>query len=192
MFETLDDLAGSTDTMQQLLSNEWYRNHINGEQEVMIGYSDSGKDAGRMAAAWGLYEVQESLVRVAAVRILRTVLQAQDISTPCNGVVMLVDFTTSYVAQEYGVKLTLFHGRGGTVGRGGGPTHLAILSQPPNTVNGSIRVTVQVLLRQGDVVAVSDSIIVTWPGKEKDSEVALQSHKVSAPGRGAGAAVRRS
>ncbi len=56
--------------MQQLLSNEWYRNHINGEQEVMIGYSDSGKDAGRMAAAWGLYEVQESLVRVAAVRIL--------------------------------------------------------------------------------------------------------------------------
>ena len=69
LFETLDDLAGSTDTMQQLLSNEWYRNHINGEQEVMIGYSDSGKDAGRMAAAWGLYEVQESLVRVAAVRI---------------------------------------------------------------------------------------------------------------------------
>ena len=54
--------------MQQLLSNEWYRNHINGEQEVMIGYSDSGKDAGRMAAAWGLYEVQESLVRVATVR----------------------------------------------------------------------------------------------------------------------------
>lgn len=46
--------------------------------------------------------------------------------------------------QQYDVKLTLFHGRGGTVGRGGGPTHLAILSQPPNTINGSIRVTVQV------------------------------------------------
>ncbi len=50
-------------------------------------------------------------------------------------------------AQEFDVKLTLFHGRGGTVGRGGGPTHLAILSQPPNTINGSIRVTVQVTSR---------------------------------------------
>ena len=67
MFETLDDLDNSTDAMQRLLSNEWYRAHINGEQEVMIGYSDSGKDAGRMAAAWGLYEVQESLVNVAKV-----------------------------------------------------------------------------------------------------------------------------
>lgn len=110
LFETLEDLDNSTETMQKLLSNEWYRAHINGEQEVMIGYSDSGKDAGRLAAAWGLYEVQESLVRV---------------------------------AMENDIKLTLFHGRGGTVGRGGGPTHLAILSQPPNTVNGSIRVTVQ-------------------------------------------------
>lgn len=126
--------------MQQLLSNEWYRNHINGEQEVMIGYSDSGKDAGRMAAAWGLYEVQESLVRVAAVRILF-------IAAVCGAVCLHPTrgaFTSSCLAQEYGVKLTLFHGRGGTVGRGGGPTHLAILSQPPNTVNGSIRVTVQV------------------------------------------------
>lgn len=54
LFETLDDLDNSTETMQMLLSNEWYRAHINGVQEVMIGYSDSGKDAGRMAAAWGL------------------------------------------------------------------------------------------------------------------------------------------
>ncbi len=126
--------------MQQLLSNEWYRNHINGEQEVMIGYSDSGKDAGRMAAAWGLYEVQESLVRVAAVRILFIAA----VLAPCDCTARCSASTSSCLAQEYGVKLTLFHGRGGTVGRGGGPTHLAILSQPPNTVNGSIRVTVQV------------------------------------------------
>ena len=98
LFETLNDLDNSTKTMQALLGNEWYRNHIQGVQEVMIGcapqragpccrsgreaspelrsssrilvcrYSDSGKDAGRMAAAWGLYEVQENLVAVAKVR----------------------------------------------------------------------------------------------------------------------------
>nr|AFW90631.1 phosphoenolpyruvate carboxylase [Solanum tuberosum] len=76
----------------------------------MIGYSDSGKDAGRLSAAWQLYKAQEELVKV---------------------------------AKEFGVKLTMFHGRGGTVGRGGGPTHLAILSQPPDTILGSLRVTVQ-------------------------------------------------
>lgn len=68
LFETLDDLDNSTETMQSLLGNEWYRGHIKGVQEVMIGYSDSGKDAGRLAAAWGLYEVQESLIEVAKVR----------------------------------------------------------------------------------------------------------------------------
>lgn len=110
LFETLDDLKHSTGAMELLLSNEWYADHIQGEQECMIGYSDSGKDAGRMAAAWGLYEVQEQLTEV---------------------------------AKKHGVRLTLFHGRGGTVGRGGGPTHLAILSQPPGTIGGRLRVTIQ-------------------------------------------------
>jgi phosphoenolpyruvate carboxylase len=58
LFETLDDLDHSESAMEQLLSNDWYSKHIKGEQECMIGYSDSGKDAGRLAAAWGLYEVQ--------------------------------------------------------------------------------------------------------------------------------------
>ena len=58
LFETLDDLDHSESAMEQLLGNAWYAAHIKGEQECMIGYSDSGKDAGRMAAAWGLYKVQ--------------------------------------------------------------------------------------------------------------------------------------
>ena len=58
LFETLDDLDHSEEAMRSLLGNSWYNRHIKGEQECMIGYSDSGKDAGRLAAAWGLYEVQ--------------------------------------------------------------------------------------------------------------------------------------
>ncbi|TXG55040.1 hypothetical protein EZV62_020296 [Acer yangbiense] len=110
LFEKLADLDGAPAAVARLFSIDWYRDRINGKQEVMIGYSDSGKDAGRFSAAWQLYKAQEELVKV---------------------------------AKQYGVKLTMFHGRGGTVGRGGGPTHLAILSQPPDTINGSLRVTVQ-------------------------------------------------
>ncbi|KAE8706779.1 Phosphoenolpyruvate carboxylase 3 [Hibiscus syriacus] len=110
LFEKLDDLDAAPAAMARLFSIDWYKDHINGKQEVMLGYSDSGKDAGRLSAAWKLYKAQEELVKV---------------------------------AKQYGVKLTMFHGRGGTVGRGGGPTHLAILSQPPDTINGSFRVTVQ-------------------------------------------------
>ncbi|WCJ24821.1 Phosphoenolpyruvate carboxylase [Euphorbia peplus] len=110
LFEKLADLETAPASVARLFSIDWYKNRINGKQEVMIGYSDSGKDAGRFSAAWQLYKTQEELVKV---------------------------------AKQYGVKLTMFHGRGGTVGRGGGPTHLAILSQPPDTIHGSLRVTVQ-------------------------------------------------
>ncbi|KAF5835589.1 phosphoenolpyruvate carboxylase [Dunaliella salina] len=110
LFETLDDLNNAPATCRELFTNDWYKAHIKGVQECMIGYSDSGKDAGRLAAAWALYEAQENLVAV---------------------------------AEQHGVKLVLFHGRGGTVGRGGGPTHLAIRSQPAGTIQGTLRVTVQ-------------------------------------------------
>ncbi|KAL8510838.1 hypothetical protein ACS0TY_017593 [Phlomoides rotata] len=110
LFEKLADLEAAPAAVSRLFTIEWYRDRIKGKQEVMIGYSDSGKDAGRLSAAWQLYKTQEELVKV---------------------------------AKKYGVKLTMFHGRGGTVGRGGGPTHLAILSQPPDTINGSLRVTIQ-------------------------------------------------
>lgn len=110
LFEKLDDLKAAPAALHRLFSIDWYLNRINGKQEVMIGYSDSGKDAGRLSAAWEMFKCQEDLVKV---------------------------------AKNFGIKLTIFHGRGGTVGRGGGPTHLAILSQPPDTIHGSLRVTVQ-------------------------------------------------
>ena len=108
LFERLDDLEAAPAVLKLLFSQPWYLAHIKGRQEVMIGYSDSGKDAGRMSAAWALYKGQEEVCAV---------------------------------GKEFGVAITLFHGRGGTVGRGGGPSHLAILSQPPGTINGRLRVT---------------------------------------------------
>jgi len=110
LFETLDDLDGAAACLDALLAIPWYRNVIAGHQEVMIGYSDSAKDAGFLTASWAQYRAQEALTEV---------------------------------ARRYGVKLTLFHGRGGSVSRGGAPAHQALLSQPPGSVNGSIRVTEQ-------------------------------------------------
>jgi phosphoenolpyruvate carboxylase len=110
LFETVDDLQRAADVVDALLALPWYRGRVGPAMEVMIGYSDSAKDGGRLAAAWELYAAQERLVAV---------------------------------ARRHGVQLTLFHGRGGSVGRGGGPTHLAIQSQPPGSINGSIRVTEQ-------------------------------------------------
>ncbi|QRV24840.1 phosphoenolpyruvate carboxylase [Marinomonas foliarum] len=110
LFETLADLDNAEPIIEQLFSLPWYKSYINGQQEVMIGYSDSAKDAGQIAATWGQYRAQEALTRL---------------------------------CKKHGIHLTLFHGRGGTVGRGGGPAHVAILSQPPGSVNGAIRVTEQ-------------------------------------------------
>jgi phosphoenolpyruvate carboxylase len=110
LFETLDDLNNASSCMTALFAIDWYRGYTKGHQEVMIGYSDSAKDAGVMAAAWAQYHAQEQLVEV---------------------------------SRQADVKLTLFHGRGGTIGRGGGPAHEAILSQPPGSVDGRIRVTEQ-------------------------------------------------
>ena len=110
LFETLADLDRSGKVMDRLLDIPAYRALIRNRQEVMIGYSDSAKDAGQLAAAWAQYRAQETLVSI---------------------------------CKSHNVHLTLFHGRGGTVGRGGGPVHAAILSQPPGSVNGSLRVTEQ-------------------------------------------------
>jgi phosphoenolpyruvate carboxylase len=110
LFETLDDLTQASSSIEALLKLPWYQQYCNHHQMVMVGYSDSAKDAGQLAACWAQYKAQEELVEV---------------------------------CDKYSTSLMLFHGRGGTVGRGGGPAHSAILSQPPGSVRGSIRVTEQ-------------------------------------------------
>lgn len=110
LFETLDDLDRSARVMDALWQLDWYRDYSAQRQTVMIGYSDSAKDAGKFAATWAQYKAQEQLVSL---------------------------------ADKYEVQLVLFHGRGGTVGRGGGPVEKAMASQPPGSVKGRIRVTEQ-------------------------------------------------
>jgi phosphoenolpyruvate carboxylase len=110
LFETLDDLDRAPIVMERLWNLEWYQQYSAQQQTVMIGYSDSAKDAGKLAATWAQYKAQEKLVAL---------------------------------AEKKGVSLVLFHGRGGTVGRGGGPVEKAMASQPPGSVKGRIRVTEQ-------------------------------------------------
>ncbi|MEZ8044013.1 phosphoenolpyruvate carboxylase [Vibrio sp. 10N.237.312.C02] len=110
LFETLDDLNNSEAVMKQLMSIDLYRGFIQNHQMVMIGYSDSAKDAGVMSAGWAQYDAMDKLVKA---------------------------------CEEEGIELTLFHGRGGTVGRGGAPAHAALLSQPPKSLKGGLRVTEQ-------------------------------------------------
>jgi phosphoenolpyruvate carboxylase len=110
LFETADDLQRAPEVMKRVLSIDAYRASIANKQEVMVGYSDSSKDVGRLSAAWELYKAQEAIVDA---------------------------------CRRADVEVTLFHGRGGSVGRGGGPTYLALRSQPSGSIDGSIRVTEQ-------------------------------------------------
>lgn len=110
LFETLDDLSRAREVVTSLLQKPWYREQIGQQLMVMIGYSDSAKDAGVLAASWAQYRAQEELLDV------------------CAG---------------HDVQLTLFHGRGGTIGRGGAPAGEALLSQPPGSLRNGLRVTEQ-------------------------------------------------
>jgi phosphoenolpyruvate carboxylase len=114
LFETLDDLINAKSIMENLFSKAWYRKLIKKKQEVMIGYSDSSKDAGKICASWHQYKAQEQIVKL---------------------------------AKKYGIQVVFFHGRGGSAGRGGGPIQATLRSQPPNSVNGKIRIT-----DQGEVI----------------------------------------
>ena len=117
LFETIEDLDHSEETMRSYLSlpiaNRWIASK-NNYQEIMLGYSDSNKDGGYLSSCWTLFKAQQQLTAI---------------------------------GDEFGVKITFFHGRGGTVGRGGGPTYEAITSQPLKSINDRIRLT-----EQGEVI----------------------------------------
>lgn len=118
LFETLEDLEAAAGILDDLFGQDAYRSHLAGcgnHQMVMIGYSDSNKDGGYLAANWALYQAQERIAEV---------------------------------CSRYGIEFTLFHGRGGTVARGGGPANRAIRAQPPGTIRGRFRLT-----EQGEIIA---------------------------------------
>jgi phosphoenolpyruvate carboxylase len=118
LFESADALEDSAGLLDALLADPLYRRHLDSRgdrQVVMLGYSDSTKESGPLAAGWMLYRAQGELTRI---------------------------------SRERGVRLTLFHGRGGAIGRGGGPMRRAILAQAPGSIDGRMRIT-----EQGEVIA---------------------------------------
>jgi phosphoenolpyruvate carboxylase len=145
LFETIDDLAAARRVVDELLHDgRWARD---GRAEVMVGYSDSGKDGGYLAAQWAIHRAQDEL---------------------------------SETARAHDVELTIFHGRGGSTGRGGGPTHAAIVSQPPGRPPGRLRLTEQGetisfkyllpgLARRNLEAAVAGALLATFP--ERTSRV---------------------
>jgi phosphoenolpyruvate carboxylase len=136
LFETLDDLEHAPRVMDELLNDDVYRRQLRARgrrQEVMIGYSDSGKDAGMLASSWALYRAQEALTQR---------------------------------FRDADVELTLFHGRGGSVGRGGGsPVYRALAALPPGSVRGHIKIT-----EQGEIISQQFGLL---PIAERTMEVTL-------------------
>ena len=121
LFETIEDLRNAAPIMQEFYALPGVLDLVKrsgAEQDIMLGYSDSNKDGGIVTSNWELYCAELALVKV-----------------------------FEPLEEKHGVRLRLFHGRGGTVGRGGGPSYEAILAQPPGTVRGQIRLT-----EQGEVI----------------------------------------
>lgn len=117
LFETIDDFRNAPEVMETLYQNPVYRDQLRARgdiSEIMIGYSDSGKDGGHLCASWEIHKAQRVLKKL---------------------------------ADKYGLRSKFFHGRGGTVSRGGGPTNQAILARPAGTVEGMIKIT-----EQGEVI----------------------------------------
>ncbi len=121
LFETIEDLRNAAPIMREFYALTGVAQQVQrsgGEQDIMLGYSDSNKDGGIFTSNWELYRAEIALVEL-----------------------------FDELAASHGIQLRMFHGRGGTVGRGGGPSYQAILAQPPGTVRGQIRLT-----EQGEVI----------------------------------------
>jgi phosphoenolpyruvate carboxylase len=121
LFETIEDLRNAAPIMREFYALPGMAQMIQrsgAEQDIMLGYSDSNKDGGIFTSNWELYRAEIALVEL-----------------------------FDELANSYNIQLRMFHGRGGTVGRGGGPSYQAILAQPPGTVRGQIRLT-----EQGEVI----------------------------------------
>jgi phosphoenolpyruvate carboxylase len=142
LFETIDSLRSAAPTVEALLDDERYAALVErrgARLEVMVGYSDSGKDGGYLTAQWEIYRAQRALADL---------------------------------AEHRGIELTIFHGRGGSAGRGGGPTHAAILAQPAGHPPGRLKVT-----EQGETVSFKYGL----PGLAyRNLEAALSATLVSA------------
>jgi len=121
LFETIEDLRNAAPIMREFYALPGIAKMVQrsgAEQDIMLGYSDSNKDGGIFTSNWELYRAEIALVQL-----------------------------FDQLANSHNIQLRMFHGRGGTVGRGGGPSYQAILAQPPGTVRGQIRVT-----EQGEVI----------------------------------------
>ncbi|MFI5444725.1 phosphoenolpyruvate carboxylase [Polaromonas sp. UC242_47] len=121
LFETIEDLRNAAPIMREFYALPGMAQQVQrsgAEQDIMLGYSDSNKDGGIFTSNWELYRAEIALVEL-----------------------------FDQLANSHNIQLRMFHGRGGTVGRGGGPSYQAILAQPPGTVRGQIRLT-----EQGEVI----------------------------------------
>ncbi len=148
LFETIGDLRQAEPIMREFYALPGVADMVQrsgGEQDIMLGYSDSNKDGGTFTSHWELYRAEIALA--ALFEPLEKTAGGPESARPPRGAAAASPPSGSPPENSRGITLRLFHGRGGTVGRGGGPSYQAILAQPPGTVKGQIRLT-----EQGEVI----------------------------------------
>ena len=151
LFETIEDLRNAAPIMREFYTLPGIKSMVTrsgSEQDIMLGYSDSNKDGGIFTSNWELYRAEIALVDLFDA-LNATEVKPQFAAGPSRGKLAPLGGSAAHAVASVGttIQLRMFHGRGGTVGRGGGPSYEAILAQPPGTVRGQIRLT-----EQGEVI----------------------------------------